>query len=121
MSILNRSSYVKGISEMARWNATTVVRFPWKIKDYTADKRVERLSKHRFINSIFYTIEDDSEGGINHLHLLIDGKVDRKKLAEGLNTNIKSILNVESIRSKFHLVDYITKRIGYSGHHNFFM
>ena len=82
------------------------------------------------MNHVFYTLEDDFEldyqqniQKINHAHLLIQGSgnLSREDMIKHMRINSKALLEIQSIRGKKAIAQYITKCIDHkNAHHNFF-
>jgi len=133
----NIESYSNALAGMFSWNYTTVVRTHYPLKPHLADKKIDQLVKTGCVSNIFYSIEPDREikdiytsvKSANHLHLLMDVKsaiVDinlfRRKIANAMGLNLKSVLNIEPIRGKKNIARYVTKHITQPGsHHNYFV
>jgi hypothetical protein len=115
---------------MIPWNMTTVIRTHYRMKPHIIDKKVQELIKSPKVNHVFYTLEDDFELDyqqnilkINHAHLLIhgSGNLSRDDMIKYMRINSKALLEIQSIRGKKAIAQYITKCIDHkNAHHNFF-
>lgn len=133
---LSLFGYGNSISGLCDWNYTTVVRTHYKLKEHIADKKVQRLVENGIADNVFLTLENDRDykdrytrtNTVNHMHLLlhIPNKIQsyrdyRTYLCEALEVNRKAVLEIEPIRNRKQLSEYVTKHIGMIGsHHNFF-
>jgi len=127
---MNNINYANGLSEMIPWNMTTVIRTHYRMKPHVIDKKVQELIKSPKVNHVFYALEDDFELGlqqnaqkINHAHILISGSnsLSRDEMIKYMGLNSKAILEIQRIRGKKAIANYITKYIDHrNSHHNFF-
>jgi hypothetical protein len=127
---MNKIDYANNLAEMIPWNMTTVIRTHYRMKPHVMDKKVQELIKSPKVNHIFYTLEDDFEldyqqntQKINHTHLLISGKNSllRDDIIKQMGLNSKALLEIQRIRGKKAIANYITKYIDHqNAHHNFF-
>ena len=129
--------YAKELARLCDWNYTTVVRTHYKMKEYIADKKAERIVSCGIADNVFLTLENDRDilksintntPTVNHMHLLlhIPNKIHsyrelRTYLCGALEVNRKAVLDIEPIRSNKQLAEYVTKHFNKIGsHHNFF-
>ena len=127
---MNKINYANCLAEMIPWNLTTVIRTHYRMKPHIIDKKVQELIKSPKVNHVFYTLEDDFEldyqqntQKINHAHLLISGKssLSRDDIIKQMGLNSKALLDIQRIRGKKAIANYITKFIDHqNAHHNFF-
>lgn len=123
-----KDNYANGLARMIPWNLTTVIRTHYRMKPHVMDKKVQKLLKSPKVSHVFYTLEDDFEyqqniKNLNHAHLLIQGSrnLSRDEVIKYMGINSKAILDIQKIRGKRAIANYITKYINHkNAHHNFF-
>jgi|TARA_E500000178_G_C16721479_1_gene617425 hypothetical protein len=59
------------ISSIPNWNYSATIRRHYKLNLHNSEKLMDRLFKWKYINKIFWVLENDTTG-YNHLHLLLD-------------------------------------------------
>lgn len=105
------------------WNLIATFRPHYKLNPSTSDKLIERLSKDRSINKVFYCLENDRDIKSIHCHLLLDANstLSRKELANKLNVNDKSVSYLMPILDKKAVALYCSKYLTLNNsHHNLF-
>ncbi len=72
------------------WTHTATIRLHYRISELSADRITTSLVKYKFINYLFYSVEND-RFDINHIHLLLNASpiVGRDGIAKGLGKYIK--------------------------------
>lgn len=113
-------AYANGVAQMSDWRRTITIRPSYKLKVHTSDRIIERISKS-LKAQIFYTMEQDWNGEMYHLHLLINKNVSNDKLSQASGLNLKAIKYNEPIKSKQAISGYIVKHLNRGcSHHNIF-
>ena len=112
-------AYANGVAQMSDWRRTITIRPSYKLKAHTSDRIIERMSKSLKAR-IFYTMEQDWNGEMYHLHLLINKNVSNDKLSQASGLNPKAIKYNQPIHSE-GIVGYILKNLNNNNfHYNIF-
>ena len=128
--------YADVLTNLCKWNYTTVVRTHYKLREHIADKKINNLVNSGLVDSAFLTLENDTDYSdrytiakpMNHMHLLlyIPNKIKNYNTYKGyfanaINVNIGAVLNIEPVRGRYQITRYVTKHLGMKGsHHNFY-
>ena len=76
-----------------KWDYNATIRRHYKQTEFNTKRMMDNLIKHRGINKLFFSIEDDMNDNMTHVHLLIDTEsfYSRDRLARALGINNKSV------------------------------
>jgi hypothetical protein len=100
------------------WSHIVTIRRHFKLSEIYAQGLCQNIvKKSKDVSRLFYSLENDRQDNMNHLHLLIeanDTKLSRSKLAHlaGFGNNPKAISSLQDVESKEAVAMYVTKYIG---------
>ena len=113
MKYNNVIEYSNVISGMFDWNYTTFIRTYRYITSSVAAKWGQKIANRRNVKAVYVSVERDAEK-MNHMHLAIASTLDtslKKRIASAVNIRESSIGNIEKIRSKKQILQYISKQL----------
>ncbi len=105
------------------WNFIATVRPHYKLTEYIADLKFQRLVEYPSINQTFYALEWDRDTNFTHAHLLLnaDSTLSREDLARKLRLNPKAVGYFQTVADQQAVSNYCSKQIGTKAiHYNFF-
>ena len=112
MNYRELGKYIEALTNMANWTKTTFIRTFYKLKPHVVERKMEKLVAHQNIDNVFCAIEPDPGRSHNHLHMAIAGRgITRKLISKTMGVSESSVANVETIRSKKHMNQYIAKHL----------
>ncbi len=113
MTTTERTEYSKAVSTLRDWKTTAVIRPHYKISHTAADKLIKRIVDTTSATAVWYTLEQDYDTNLNHLHLLLDAKMTKESLPYSSYA--------EPIDSPEAITGYINKHINKkNSHHNLY-
>ena len=94
-----------------KWNYNATIRRHYKLTEFNTKGMIDNLIKYKSINKLFYSIEDDMNDNMTHVHLLIDtnAKYTRERLARELGVNNKAVCFLDEVKDIFDVGQYVTK------------
>ena len=115
----NIKEYANGLAEMCNWKSTITIRPSYRLKPHTSDRIIERISK-RLNVQVFYTMEEDKNKELFHLHLLLNKNLANQQICKASGLNPKAVKYNEPIQ-KAGITSYIIKHLNNNNsHHNIF-
>ncbi|MDU8886334.1 hypothetical protein RXV94_09195 [Yeosuana sp. MJ-SS3] len=95
----------------ANWTYNATIRRHYKLTEFNTKKMMDNLIKQKGMNKLFFSIEDDKNDNMTHVHLLIDSdsNYSRERLARELGVNMKAVSFLEEVKSIRDIAYYITK------------
>lgn len=105
------------------WDYLATIRPHYSLTPTSSDRMMSNLSKYKSVDSLFFSLERDSNCNMNHLHLMLktNSTFNRDTLAKSLNLNNKAVGYFDSVLSPEAVSYYCTKHITKQfSHYNFF-
>lgn len=109
MSIKTRE-YGNWLASM-KWDYNATIRRHYPLTEFNTSPMMDNLLKHRTINKLFYSIEQDREDNMTHVHLLLDTDThySRERLSKELSINKKAVSFLEEVKDVSDIGQYVTK------------
>jgi len=106
------------------WNFIATVRPHYRLTEYVADRKFQKLTKDPLVHQTFYALEWDRDTNFTHAHLLLnaDNSLSRENLAKKLGVNPKAVGFFQTVVDQKAVSNYCTKQIGTNAiHYNVFI
>lgn len=102
--------YGKWISS-TKWDYNATIRRHYRLTEFNTKGMMDNLIKHKSINKLFFSIENDVNDNMTHVHLLIDTDYyyTRDRLARALAINNKAVSYLGEVKDLSDISHYVTK------------